>query len=57
MKTITWHLETGMCGCDLEGEIEVEDAATDEDIDAEVRQDMSNYLSLTWSVKSPEPKL
>jgi hypothetical protein len=48
VRTIKWHLETGMQGCDLEGEIELEDGASDEEIEREVREDMWNRLSLTW---------
>lgn len=47
-RTIKWTLENGKHGCDLTGEIEVEDNATDEEIEAEVREDMWNWLSLTW---------
>lgn len=54
MKTIAWHLETGACICDLEGEIEVEDGATEEEIEHYVREDMWNFLSLTWSLKTAE---
>lgn len=50
MKTIAWTLENGMVCCDLTGEVEVESAATDDDIEAAVREDMWNRLSLTWHV-------
>lgn len=48
MQTIKWHLETGIEGGDREGEIEIEDGATDAQIEAAVREDMWNYLSLSW---------
>lgn len=48
MKTIDWHLETGLNGCDLSGSVEVEDTAADAEIEAEVKEDMWNQLSLTW---------
>lgn len=51
MKTIAWHLETGMNGCDLEGEVEVEDDATEDVIELHVKEDMWNFLSLTWQEK------
>lgn len=54
MKTILWHLETGACGCDLEGEIEVEDSTPEEDIEDYDKEDMWNRLSLTWSIKTAE---
>lgn len=47
-RKIYWTLENGKNGCDLTGEIEVEDNATDEEIEADVREDMWNWLSLTW---------
>lgn len=51
MKTIEWHLETGMQGGDYDGEIEVEDTATDAEIDAMVREEVFNIVSWGWSVK------
>lgn len=45
---IQWHLDTSKNGCDLSGEVEVADDASDEVIEAEVREDMWNLLSLTW---------
>jgi len=48
MRTIHWHLETSMNGGDLSGTIEVDDDATAEDIEAAVREDMWNWLSLSW---------
>lgn len=57
MRTIKWHLETGMVGADREGEIEVEDSATDDEIEAAVREDMWNGLSLTWEESGlPTPR-
>jgi len=48
MRLIKWTLCNGMNGCDLEGEIEVEDGTTDADIESQVREDMWDRLSLTW---------
>lgn len=45
---VQWHLETGMQGGDMSGEVHVDDDASDEDIEQAVREDMWNYLSLTW---------
>jgi hypothetical protein len=45
---VKWHLSTGLSGCDREGEVEIEDDATDDDIEDAVREDMWNFLSLTW---------
>ncbi len=54
MRTIKWNLETGKQGGDLDGEVEVEDDATEADIEAAVREDMWNFLSLTWHEESKE---
>jgi len=48
MKTIEWLLETSLNGCDLHGSVEVEDAATEDEIETAVREDMWDRLSLTW---------
>lgn len=53
MRTFKWHLETGTQGCDLEGEVEVENDASAADIEREVREDMWNRLSLTWEEVAP----
>jgi hypothetical protein len=47
-QKVAWLLETGIVVGDLEGEIEVEVGATDEEIEEAVREDMWNRLSLTW---------
>lgn len=54
MKAISWTLENGMVCCDLTGEVEVENDATDDDIEAAVREDMWDRLSLTWHVITPQ---
>lgn len=46
---IKWHLETGMQGADLTGEIDVDDDTSDAEIEEQVKEDMWNFLSLTWS--------
>jgi hypothetical protein len=48
MKTIKWSLCTGLVGCDRHSEIEVEDDATDEEIDEAVREDVFNFVNWTW---------
>lgn len=45
---VKWHLDTGRVGADREGEVEVDDDAADIEIEAAVREDMWNYLSLSW---------
>lgn len=51
MKTITWHCETGKQDGDFGDEFEVDDTATDEEIDAMVREEVFNIVSWGWSVK------
>jgi hypothetical protein len=51
MRTIEWHLETSMQGAEWSGEIEVEDGATDAEIDSEVREEVFNIISWGWSEK------
>lgn len=51
MRTIEWNLETTMQGADWSGEIEVEDSATDEEIDAIVRDEVFNIVSWGWTEK------
>lgn len=46
---VRWHLETGFVGGDLSGELEVDDDADDIEIERDVKEDMWNFLSLTWS--------
>lgn len=54
MKTIDWTLEHNTHGCDLNGSVEVEDDATEADIEALVREDMWNLLSLSWRARGEE---
>jgi hypothetical protein len=51
MKTVEWHLTIGLQGCDRSGEIEVEDDATDEQIDAVVREEVFNFVEWGWEEK------
>lgn len=55
MRTIEWNLETGLQGADWSGEIEVEDNATDEQIDAMVREEVFNIISWGWTEKAKAP--
>jgi hypothetical protein len=52
MRIISWHLETGIVGGDREGEIEVDHDTTDDEIEVAVKEDMWNFLSLTWREKA-----
>lgn len=42
-------LETGFAGCTHEGEIDVDDNATDEEIEEIVKEEAFNYIELGWS--------
>lgn len=53
MRVIQWHFETGTQGSDRSGEIEVDDNSTDEEIEAEVREEVFNFVSWGWTEKKP----
>lgn len=48
MRTIEWHIETGIQGADRSGTVEVDDDATEADIDAIVREEVFNFISWNW---------
>lgn len=48
---VNWYLEIGMQGCDRSGEVEVDDDATDADIEAAVREEVFNFISWGWEKK------
>lgn len=48
MRIIKWRCETGYVGCDIEGEIEVDDDATEKTIDSMVEQEVFNCISWGW---------
>jgi hypothetical protein len=45
---IKWNLDTGVVGCDRSDEIEMEDDATDDEIEAAVREEVFNYIEWGW---------
>lgn len=49
VRKITWHSENGNVGSDRGDTIEVDDDATDEEIDAIIREEVFNYFSWGWS--------
>ncbi len=51
---VTWRLENTQHQDDTTGELDVDDDATDEEIEAEVREDMWNTMSLTWECEEME---
>ena len=48
MRRIHWLCETGFAGERHEGKIDVEDNATDEEIEEIVREEVFNYISWGW---------
>jgi hypothetical protein len=48
MKKIKWHVETTVHGSRCQGETEVEDNATDDEIDEQVREEVFNVVSWGW---------
>ena len=48
MKRIKWACETGFAGCIHEGEIEMPDDSTEEEINEAVMDDVLNIVSWTW---------
>lgn len=51
MKTVKWVLETGYRGCEHEGEIQVDDDATEDDIEELVKEEAYGYVDLMWKVE------
>jgi hypothetical protein len=51
MKIVEWNIETSMQGADWSGSFTVEDDATNDDIDALVREEVFNIVSWGWSFK------
>lgn len=51
MRKIKWLVETGFAGCEHAGEFEVDDDATEEEIDDMVRDEMFNHISWSWVEK------
>lgn len=49
MKKIEWYINTGFAGCTHEGEFEVEDNATDDEIEKLVKEEVFNYIDWYWS--------
>jgi hypothetical protein len=48
MRLIKWTLHTGFVGKEHEGEFEVEDDATYDEIEAEVRETALDCISFEW---------
>ena len=48
MKVIEYKIHTGFAGCTHTGELEVEDDATDDEIDDVVLVELWNRVEFTW---------
>jgi hypothetical protein len=54
MKKIQWYLTIGYPTADRSGEIEVNENATDEEIEEIVCEEANNYIEWGWSKSSDE---
>ena len=52
-KIINWQLDTGVAGASLSGQVEVNEGATDAEIEETVKQDMWSRISLSWGGGRP----
>ena len=48
MRVIAWEIDTGFAGGIHEGEFEVDDDATDAEIDEMVQQELWNLIEYSW---------
>ena len=48
MRTIKWVLETGVAGCNIEDEFEVDDNTTDEEIDELAKDAVFSNIGWSW---------
>jgi len=51
MRTIEWKLCTGYVGATHEGSFEVEDDATDKEIDDMVQEEVWSHIEINWYEK------
>jgi hypothetical protein len=54
MKTIYMHLSIGYPTASKSEELEVEDDATEEEIDQQVKEWTDNYIEWGWSTEKPK---
>jgi len=54
MKAIYWYLHTGFAGCTHEGEIEVPDDATTDEIEQMAKDAAFNHITWGWNEKQAE---
>ena len=48
MKTISWILNTGYIGCSHEGTFEIDENATEAEIEEAVKEEVFNEISWGW---------
>lgn len=48
MRTIKWLVESYFCGCHTTGEFEVEDNATQEEIEKIIKDGVLNEIGWSW---------
>lgn len=48
MKKIRWYLNTGFAGCNYEGDFEVEDDATEDEIEVLAKEEAFNVIDWGW---------
>lgn len=51
MKKIHWYLHTGFAGCTHDGEIEVADDATTDEIEEMAKEEALNHITWGWREK------
>lgn len=54
MRTIKWTIDTGFVGARHKGSFEVEDDATDEEIDEMIREEVWNCIEFSWTEEKKE---
>jgi hypothetical protein len=56
VKTIAWWSDAGFVGTERHGEVEVEDDATEQQIEDAVRDVVFNHFSWGWDEKENPPE-
>lgn len=51
MKKVKWYLNTGFAGCKHEGEFEVEDDVTKEEIEELAKEEAFNNIDWEWYIE------
>ena len=56
MKTIKWYLSIGLAGATQEGEFEIEDDATRQEIEEYAKDKVFNFIEWDWEEVGGEEK-